>query len=395
MRPLRILHPHSRGFSKRAFSALLLAAAIVPAQQALALEPPPDWRASCFVFRDINRNGAYDLGDRPFSGMLVEMERPDGSVVKSWSNMDGFANFEMQLNDYANSSVVVPGAYHTKAFLPSGWTSTTPSALQQEVVFLSKPDAGSGLVPQQPCRHVGVAPRLVVAGQVAAPEGSATGPKIQLSARNAAGQSVPVRVGQDGFYDFEAAPGQWELTATDTATGKSTIRKVELDKTGVILSAIVPGRDHAALEGAGPKTAGFDDLMTSDAILEIPRGYAGLDWSYWVATNNRFYEGDGYINATVSGDFVAYNSSGVPATIARERPFDFHGVYVTAAWPRGETDGLVTVQGWRKGEVVYEDTFKLWNAGGVYFQADYSQVDKVTFAHSVYERIVIDNLSYR
>lgn len=392
---IRVLPPHSRGPSKLVISALLLAAATFPPPQALALEPPPDWRASCFVFRDINRNGAYDLGDRPFAGMLVEMERPDGSVVQSWSNIDGFANFEMRLNDYANSSVVVPGAYHTKAFLPAGWTSTTPSALQQEVVFLSKPEAGSGLVPQQPCSHVGVVPRLVVSGRVVAPGVSAATPAIQLSARNAAGQSVPVRISEHGFYDFEAAPGVWELTATDPATSKSTVRKVELNETGVILSAIVPGRDQPALEGAGQKTAGFDDLMTSDAILEIPMGYAGLNWSYWVATNNRFYEGEGYINATVSGDFVAYNSSGVPATISREEPFDFHGVYVTAAWPRGETDGLVTVQGWRKGEVIYEDTFKLWNAGGVYFQADYSQVDKVTFAHSVYERIVIDNLSYR
>lgn len=375
---------------------LLLLAALMalPSLEAAATEAPEEWRASCFVFRDINRDGAYDLGDRPFSGLLVELERPDGSVAQSWSNIDGFANFEMRLNDYVNSSVVAPGPYHARAFLPAGWAATTPSSLEQQVTFVSKPAAGSGLVPQQPCRHIGIAPHFVVAGQVLSESGNPN-PNIKVSARNGSGVTTPIKANADGFYDFEASPGMWEVTATDTATGKSTVRKVQVGNAGLILSAIVPGRNHADPEAPGAKTANFDDLMTSDAILEIPSGYEGLNWSYWVATNNRFYEGEGYINATVSGDFVAYNSSGVPATISRAEPFDFRGTYVTAAWPRGETDGLVTVQGWRKGEVIYEDTFKLWNAGGVYFQADYSQVDKVTFSHSIYERIVIDNLSYR
>lgn len=375
-------------------SWLSAAVAALLSGSATASDPPEDWRASCFAFRDINRNGAYDLGDRPFSGLLVELQRPDGSVRQSWSNIDGFANFEMRLNDYVDASVVTPGTYQAKAFLPAGWIATTPSSIDQQVTFLSKPEAGSRLVPQQPCRHVGVAPRLVVAGQIASDSGTqAAG--FQLSARNASGQTVPVKIGAQGFFDFEASPGEWEITATDPLTGRSTVRKVLLGTAGVILSTIVPGRDHADTAAPAAKEVEFDDLMTSDAILEIPNGYAGLNWSYWVATNNRFYEGEGYINATVTGDFVAYNSSGVPATISRDEPFDFRGVYVTAAWPRGETDGLVSVQGWRKGELVYEDSFKLWNAGGIYFQADYSQVDKVTFAHSVYERIVIDNLSYR
>lgn len=375
-------------------SLLHVAAAALASPGAMASDPPEDWRASCFVFRDINRNGAYDLGDRPFSGLLVELERPDGSVVQSWSNIDGFANFEMKLNDYANAAVVTPGTYLARAFPPAGWTATAPSAIEQQVTFLSKPDAGSRLVPQQPCRHVGLAPRLLVAGRIVSDNGAPL-PGAQISARSTSGQNAAVRLGADGSFDFEAMPGEWEITATDPATGRGTVRKVSVTNAGVILSAIVPGREYADVTASDPKTATFDDLMPSDAILEIPKGYAGLNWSYWVATNNRFYEGEGYINATVSGDFVAYNSSGVPATISREEPFDFRGVYVTAAWPRGETDGIVTVQGWRKGEVIYEDTFKLWNAGGVHFQADYSQVDKVTFSHSVYERIVIDNLSYR
>jgi hypothetical protein len=299
----------------------------------------------------------------------------------------------MRLNDFSGSAIVQPGVHKAKAFLPAGWVSTTPSSVSQEVTFLAKSDAGSGLVPKQPCAHIGVAPQLIIAGTVRAISQSLK--SIEVIARNSLGTALPVELSEQGFYQFEAQSGIWEITFTDKATGAVITRKVEVRDAGVILSSVAQGLSYAD-STLGPATlVDFDALMTSDAILEIPNGYGGLDWSYWVASNNRFYDGNGYINGTVSGDFIAYNSSGVPATISRAEPFDFLGSYVAAAWPRGETDGNVTVQGWRDGKVVYEDTFRLWNAGGVYFQADYQQVDKVTFSHSVYERVVLDNISYR
>jgi hypothetical protein len=375
-------------------SFIVLGLLVMDLQHAGATEPPANWRASCFVFRDINRNGIYDIVDRPFAGLLIEIERPDGSVVESSANIDGFANFEMQLNDFVGSAIVQPGVHKAKAFLPAGWVSTTPSSVSQEVTFLAKSDAGSGLVPQQPCAHIGVASRLIVAGTV-----RATSPQsvrnIEVIARNSQGIAAPVELSEKGFYQFEAQSGIWEITFSDKATGSAITRKVAVRDAGVILSGVAQGLSYADSTMRPVTLVEFDALMTSDAILEIPNGYGGLNWSYWVAANNRFYDGYGYINGTVSGDFIAYNSSGVPATISRAEPFDFLGTYVTAAWPRGETDGNVTVQGWRNGSVVYEDTFRLWNAGGVYFQADYQQVDKVTFSHSVYERIVLDNVSVR
>jgi hypothetical protein len=374
-------------------SFILSGLMVMEPQQAGATEPPASWRGSCFVFRDINRNGIYDVVDRPFAGLLIEVERPDGSVVESSSNISGFANFEMRLNDFSGSAIVQPGVHKAKAFLPAGWVSTTPSSVSQEVTFLAKSDAGSGLVPKQPCAHIGVAPQLIIAGTVRAISQSLK--SIEVIARNSLGTALPVELSEQGFYQFEAQSGIWEITFTDKATGAVITRKVEVRDAGVILSSVAQGLSYAD-STLGPATlVDFDALMTSDAILEIPNGYGGLDWSYWVASNNRFYDGNGYINGTVSGDFIAYNSSGVPATISRAEPFDFLGSYVAAAWPRGETDGNVTVQGWRDGKVVYEDTFRLWNAGGVYFQADYQQVDKVTFSHSVYERVVLDNISYR
>ena len=50
---------------------------------------------SRFVFRDVNRNGTYDMGDRPFAGLSVRLVRPDGSEVIAQSNLAGFANYNM------------------------------------------------------------------------------------------------------------------------------------------------------------------------------------------------------------------------------------------------------------------------------------------------------------
>ena len=61
-----------------------------------ASEPPKSTlHFSRFVFRDVNRNGIYDMGDRPFAGLSVRLVRPDGSEVVMQSNLGGFANFNM------------------------------------------------------------------------------------------------------------------------------------------------------------------------------------------------------------------------------------------------------------------------------------------------------------
>src|SRR5690606_9623099 len=102
-----------------------------------------------------------------------------------------------------------------------------------------------------------------------------------------------------------------------------------------------------------------------------------------------FYGGSGYINGTVSGEYIAYNSSGVPGTISRGKPFDFIGVHVTAAWPRGAEVDLI-VRAWRGGKLVHEDRVMISDAGPSFFLAEYPAIDRIEFSQENYERIVLD-----
>ena len=77
---------------------------------AVASEPSKKWRVSCFAYRDDNRNGVYDMADRPYAGLRVELKRPDGSVVSRDSNISGFANFDASLGD-KDVHVFEPGQY--------------------------------------------------------------------------------------------------------------------------------------------------------------------------------------------------------------------------------------------------------------------------------------------
>lgn len=384
------------GFGRQAVAVLALVAvwlAGMATTPALASEAPAHWRASCFVFRDINRDGIYNMGDVPYAGLAVEMKRPDGSTIRRFSNLAGFANFEMRSNNNAKGDIIAAGTYHMHAAMKFGWIATAKETADQAVEFKVKLNAGSGLVPVQPCKNIGVAPDLAIVGAVFSQQGASLG-DISVVSRFAFEEPQPASVDAGGNFSIKARRGNWTLTATNQRTGKTAERLVEVGDYSVIVSAIDPDRTEPKASEAPIEIANFDTLTSSDTLLEIPSGYLGLNWAYWVATQHKFYNGSGYVNATISGEYVAYNSSGVPASIWSDEPFDFEGVHVGAAWSRGEED-FVTVKAWRNGNLAYQDVFAISRSGPFYFNASYRGIDKVVFSHGNYERIVIDNLAFR
>ena len=162
--------------------------------------------------------------------------------------------------------------------------------------------------------------------------------------------------------------------------------------------AVVASRFNADRDKQLPKPhniiADFDTLTASDTLYELPYGYASLNWINWIATHQKLYKGAGYINATVSSEYMAYNSSGHPATVFSDEPFDFVGTYIGVAWPNAEKHEIV-VQGLRKDELVYEDKFKGSTAGAVYFDADYRNVTRIVFASEANWQLVIDDAEFR
>ena len=381
----------------RAAAALAIitgpAALVATAGPAKDMGPENFWKTSCFVYRDVNRNGIYDMGDRPYADLAVEMVRPDGSVTRRVSNISGFTNFEMILNERNKAAIYEPGTYSVRAMVPRDWKVTAPDVANQTLVFVARANAASGMVPVFGCNNIGVAPELIISGAFSAGPGT---PRADITVSAKTGDEPPINVLFDdsGNFRFPAKQGVWKITVTDKITHKSAARTVTVGAYNVIVSTISTEAPQPEPKSGELSVVDFDGLTTSDTLLEIPSGYAGLNWRYWISTHNKFYVGGGYVNGTVSGEFIAYNSSGLPASIWRDEPFDFVGTNISVAWPYGEAD-YVTVKAWRKGKLAYQDVFLTSNAGASYFAADYLQVNRIEFSHGNYERIVLDDLLIR
>ena len=96
----------------------------------------------------------------------------------------------------------------------------------------------------------------------------------------------------------------------------------------------------------------------------------------------------------MSGEFVAYNSSGHPVSITHDRPFDFIGGFFGAAWLEAEGETL-QVRGWRGAELVYDERIELSALGPVYFAAGFNGVTRLEFSTERYWQFVCDDLEFR
>jgi hypothetical protein len=340
---------------------------------------------SCFAYRDVNRNGIYDIADRPYAGLKITIQRPKGRAVERESNLAGFANFDMSLGSW-NAELNRPGEYVLRVQPPQDWDVT--SSNQSQRVTLEKRDGSAvGLIARSTIDSVGVAPRLKISGMI---ERSADAGNMTIKATGPdARQSVVTLL--DGRYSLPATPGLWRLEY-GTANGGS-VRNVSVEKYPVVVSRMTADRLSFA---AKPKLKmiGFDNLTTSDTLLEIPNGYEGLNWRNWVATHQKFYDGNGFVNANTSGEYVAYTSSGHPATIASPRMFDFVGACVGVAWNGGEQQDVL-VKAWRNESAVYNDRFRATTSGPIYFDADYRSITRIEFASEGYWQILVDDMAFR
>jgi hypothetical protein len=337
---------------------------------------------SVFIFRDIDASGIYDLGDRPFAHIAVELG--NGPMIRS--NISGFANFRASAVQ-RDREIVNPGTYYFRVVPPPGWRITTGNEEQPVPIELLLGAPGD-LIAADPADPVGLAPDLEIIGRVPT-VGEGEMASVTVSGPTA---EEPQSVALDDRNAFAraASPGLWSIE-TRYGNGQATRRRVEVSRYPVVLSTLPP--DTRSNVPASRETALFDELIANESVAKIPSGYAGLNWHNWVVTHNRTYGGDGYINGTMSGEYVAYNGSGHPVSIDSENPFHFVGGYFTSAWADAEGETL-HVEGWRGEQLVYEDEIRLSALGPVFFAADYRDLTRLEFFTEHYWQVVADDLVF-
>lgn len=345
---------------------------------------------SCFVYRDVNRNGIFDAGDRPYAGMKMTMDRPRGGQVEARSNLAGFTNFKMSLgnDDYA---IYYPGDHTITGKPPDDWIVTSGNDVQT-VTFRELAEAPVGMVANRTYAHVGIAPKLRISGSVKIDRANPGYSIATFETNSPDGEVSSVQLAEAGSFSFAASPGVWKLELT-TESGLSISREVPVTGYPVVVSQIDPERvQYPRLPKL--RRVGFDDLTPSDTLYEIPSGYSGLNWNNWVTTHHKFYKKTSHINGTVSSEYLAYTSSGHPAVVWSERAIDFAGGYLSMTSPEGEDHDL-TIRAWRNGELAYEDRLRASADGPIYFAADYRGVTKIEFSNQAYWHAGIDDFEYR
>jgi hypothetical protein len=300
--------------------------------------------------------------------------------------MGGFANFAMSLNNDAHD-ISAPGQYRIVAYPAHGWTVTSGNASQDLSIEALNGSPG-GLIVKGALLPVGVAPVLSIRGTLeATADGNVSSYVVTASSEGK--ESREVVVSAEGAYEFTAENGLWRLDFNGPKVPVAT-RVVAVSGYPVAVSTVEPG--VPCVRRSGKETAiGFDDLTHSDTLYKIPNGYGGLNWHNWISTHQKFYKGHGYLNGTVSGEYVAYNGSGHPAAISMATPFDFLGAHVSVAWTQAER-GSIDIQGWRGNQRVYRDRITTSTSGPVKFDACYTDVTRVEFSTQHYWQVLIDDL---
>ena len=342
---------------------------------------------STFAFRDINRNGIYDISDYPMVGVVFELlQGPDNKRVIKRSNLNGFGNFVMSVRKKEDADILSEGDYSYHALTPPGWNLTTHNENQQ-TTFKRKSGSVGDMISTTPTAPVGFAQSLKIRGRVRMPAGNATA----VVAMSPSGRAINVPLDTNGTFQIEAERGLWSIDVSDSS-GAIVERSVNVDKAPVVLSEIRLDKSNP-ITASRTRTVHFDDLINTQSIKEIPYEYGGVDWRNWVATHNLTYGGEGYVNNTISGEYVAYNSSGHPVKVFSDQPFDFVGGYFGVAWGIAEGETL-RVEAWRGAELAYQDELELSALGPVYFDADYKNVSLVRFSTLHYWQFVCDDITF-
>jgi len=333
---------------------------------------------SSFVFLDVNRDGRYSVGDRPMAGVKVRLLR--GSVLASTrTNTNGFANFKMSTTK-RRAVIRRPGRHEFVVSVPDGWTATGNN-VAQSVEFRLIPGSIAGLGTDEMLQPVGLAPQRSIRGLLAPAD------RIEIAALE--GDAVLERTEISGQTEFRyPVPASADAVAV---SGAGAERRFPIAGYPVDVGRLDPKRG-VIRAGMAIETINFDAVNTR-GLRKVPSGYAGLNWFNLNAMARDFTAGsEGYVNGNTSGDHVAYTSSGHPAEVWSEKPFDFVGVALAGAWLKAEGE-VATIESWRGSELIASDKIALSALCPVHYMPMLADITRVRFSTAHYWQMVVDDLT--
>ena len=122
----------------------------------------------------------------------------------------------------------------------------------------------------------------------------------------------------------------------------------------------------------------FDDLPSPALDVPIPNGYHGLNWSNFDYLTASLTAHNGYQNAVVSSDNVAFNAGGTLA-VASADPFTVNSMYLTGAWNNGLD---VTLSGYNGATLVHTTTVVVNTSGPSFVTLDWANLTSLDFSSS-------------
>ncbi|GLQ79005.1 hypothetical protein GCM10007881_25220 [Mesorhizobium huakuii] len=333
---------------------------------------------SSFVYFDADRDGTYGMGDRPMAGIVVRLfDGQGGFVASARTNNGGFANFAMSTSS-ADAVIRTPGTYRFAVSVPPGWRSPSANETQSQDFRLAS-GSPAGLVSQDLPEPVGLAPARSLAGRMAA-DSTAT---LSVMADGQILQTLVLASGSPFRLDLDGSGD------TVAIAGGGLDRQLALSPYPTDLGLLSP---QTLPIGAALPTIGFDDV-TGRGFRKIPCGHTGLQWRNLNAMAQDHTKGsEGYVNGNVSGDHVAYTSSGYPAEFSRETPFGFHSVLLSAAWLKSEGE-IALIECWLGDQLVASDQLALSALTPLHYAPMLKAITRVRLSTKHYWQMVLDDLT--
>jgi hypothetical protein len=331
---------------------------------------------SSFVYFDVDRDGRYGVGDRPFGGIKVRLRKGDDVVASARTNNNGYANFNSSATK-AKAPIHSPGVYEFVVSVPSGFTATSGNAIQS-AEFRLRPGSLAGIVSDENLQPVGLAPTKVISGRL---------PKnVRLSVKALSGNSCVDQTEYSAAfrYPVPADADEVEVSMADVT------RCVPVSPYPIDLGLLDPTRGTLD-PNRRTETIDFDDVNPR-GLRKIPSGYAGLNWFNLNAIARDFTRhSQGYVNGNTSGDHTAYVSGGHPALIYSDTPFDFVGVHLSVAWLKAEGDTGI-IEAWRGDDLVAKDRVTLSALCPVFYNPCLPAITRIRLTSEHYWQIVLDDL---